>query len=99
MPYSFTAPLWLDDNETWHFVTVPAELSDEIDERTAGLQGGFGSVRVEVTVGGTTWGTSVFPSKQVGSYVLPVKKAVRLAEGLEPGAPLTVSLRVVGLDD
>lgn len=98
MPYTFTTPLWLDDNEVWHFLTVPPEIADEIDERTAGLQGGFGSVKVEVTVGASTWSTSLFPSKQVGSYVLPMKKQIRLAESLEVSAPVQVSLRIAGLD-
>lgn len=98
MPYSFTAPLWLTDNEVWHFLTVPPEMADEIDERTAGLQGGFGSVKVEVTVGCTTWSTSLFPSKDAGSYVLPVKKQVRVAEGLAPERPVDVTLRIMGLE-
>jgi hypothetical protein len=49
---------------------------------------------VEVTVGGCTWQTSVFPSKE-GNFVLPVKKAVRRAEDLLPGDPMTVGLRVL----
>ena len=46
---------------------------------------GFGSVRVEVTLGETTWRTSVFPEAASGCFVLPVKKAVRRAEGVDPG--------------
>ena len=98
MPYAFTAPLLLSDNDVWYFVAVPADMSDEIDERTAGLQGGFGSVRVEVTVGSTTWSTSVFPSKAIAAYWLPMKKQVRIAEDLRPGSPVEVSLRIVGLE-
>ena len=37
---------------------------------------GFGSVRVEVTLEGVTWRTSVFPSKETGGYFLPVKMEV-----------------------
>ena len=32
--------------------------------------------------GETVWRTSLFPSAEAGAYVLPVKKAVRVAEGL-----------------
>ncbi len=56
---------------------------------------GFGSRRVEVTVGATTWRTSVFPDNASASYLLPVKKAVRVAEGLDEGDEITVRLEVV----
>lgn len=92
----FTAPLWeWDGDAAWHFVTLPEELSDEIEHRTLGRTRGFGSVKVEVTVGGTTWSTSLFPDTTRGAYVLPVKKAVRTAESLRVGDDVTVRLRLV----
>jgi hypothetical protein len=56
---------------------------------------GFGSLRVEVRIGATTWRTSIFPSSSAGTFVLPVKKAVRRAQGLEVGQRATVHLRLV----
>lgn len=94
----FVAELWLwEGDAAWHFVTLPPELSDAIEFRTAARdrQRGFGSVRVEVTVGATTWRTSLFPDSGRGAYVLPVKRAVRDAEGLELGAPVDVRLSLV----
>ena len=46
-------------------------------------------------VGGSVWRTSLFPSAEAGAYVLPVKKAVRVAEGLDDGATAQVSIRLV----
>jgi hypothetical protein len=95
--YDFTAPVWLWDGDApWHFVTVPEDVSDEIEARTAGRRAGFGSVRVEVTVGSTSWATSLFPDKGRGAYVLPIKKQVRVAEGLSVGDDVAVRLGVVG---
>ena len=95
----FSAPLWeWEGDAAWHFVTVPEELSDEIEHRTIGVARGFGSVRVEVTVGATTWSTSLFPDAGRGAYVLPVKKAVRTAESLSVGDDVVVRLRLLGLD-
>jgi hypothetical protein len=37
-------------------------------------------LRVQVTVGGSKWTTSIFPDSVRGSYVLPIKRAVRKAE-------------------
>ena len=92
----FRAELWeWEAKGGWFFVTLPDELADDIRARTDdGLRRGFGSVRVEATVGGSTWRTSVFPDTSSGSFVLPVKKPVRIAEGIEPGDTVDVSLVV-----
>lgn len=91
--WTFDATVWRDGG--WHFVTVPDDVSDEVEERFGATAAGFGSVRVEVTVGRTTWRTSVFPSAQRRAYVLPVKKAVRVAESFDEGATSSLTLRVV----
>ncbi len=96
--FRFEAPLWKwqgDGPASWYFVTLPFEVTDEIDELTTGRQGGFGSVPVQVTVGATTWTTSVFPSKEQKSFILPVKAPVRNAEGLADGVTAHVTLRLV----
>lgn len=92
--YAFEAELWeWKDEGGWCFVTVPADVSEDI-RFAAGPPRGFGSFRVEVTVGATTWRTSVFPQK-VGTFALPVKKAVRRAEGVDVGDKVKVSLTLV----
>ena len=55
-----------------------------------GKRRGFGSVKVAVRVGTSAWHTSVFPSQ--GKWFLPIKKPVRLAEGLAEGQPVVVEL-------
>lgn len=93
--FTFTAELWRWPGENaWYFVAVPEEMADDI-RMAGGPPRGFGSVRVEVTVGSTTWRTSVFPDAGRRTYVLPVKKAVRRAEDLDEGAPVPVVLRVL----
>lgn len=93
---SFSAPLWeWDGDAAWHFVTLPEELSDEIEHRTTGMRRGFGSVKVRVTVGDTRWSTSLFPDTARGAYVLPIKKAVRTAESLHVGGLVAVTLALV----
>ena len=96
--FEFTAELWVAPaDDAWRFVTVPADVADDI-EMLSGPRRGFGSVRVEATVGRTTWRTSVFPDSRLGSYILPVKKAVRDAEGLGDGDSVRVILRLVDAD-
>lgn len=94
-PHTFTAVLWeYPGPAAWFFLSLPTSLADEIADVAEGRTAGFGSVRVEVTVGTTTWHTSLFPDRTHGTYLLPVKKSVRRAEGIEPGDDVHVHLRL-----
>ena len=96
MRYQFTAELWIHIGEhPWYLMTMPPDQSDEIAEITAPMRKGFGSVRVEVTIGKFVWLTSIFPEAKTGCYVLPIKKQVRLGANLEVGVPVAVAIRLV----
>lgn len=92
----FTAELWRSGEppEGWHFVTLDEAASEAVRERPRPPRG-FGSVRVEVTIGSTTWRTSVFPDSGSGRYVLPVQQTVRQAEDLLEGDPLDIRLTIL----
>jgi hypothetical protein len=95
--YLFDSPVWVWDarqSDTWTFVSLPEEASAEIREFAGGMPRGFGSVRVTARIGATVWKTSVFPDAKAGVYVLPIKKAVRKAEELEPGDVATVRVEL-----
>ena len=91
-----TAPLWVwnGGKASWHFLTVPADQAVEIRVATLGPRSGFGSVRVEATVGDVRWRTSIFPQKE-GAYLLPVKAEVRRRAGIGPGDDVTFTLDLV----
>ena len=98
MTWQFEAPLWLWDArkaDAWTFVSLPTHVADEVLEAGEAVARGFGSLRVEVTIGATTWRTSVFPSSGLGTYVLPIKRAVRRAEDLAEGDTARVRLRLL----
>lgn len=96
MTYSFSATVWEHDgNAAWHFVSLPDDDADDIEQRFGGNAGGFGSVRVEVTIGSTRWRTSLFPDSKRKTYVLPVKKEVRRAEDLVVGSTPEIALVVM----
>ncbi len=90
------APLWLWSGEggSWHFITIPEKLCDEIRAQSLAGRGGFGSVRVEATIGDVTWRTSVFPQKS-GGYILPVKREVRCRAGIASGDEVTLTLELL----
>lgn len=93
----FESPLWVWDarkSETWTFVSVPEDISEEIRDlaAAAGPRRGFGSVRVRASIGGSTWSTSIFPGAD--GYVLPVKRAIRKAESLDIGDTTGVTVEL-----
>jgi hypothetical protein len=94
--YTFRATLWRwSANASWVFLTVPPEASDEIDDHRGASARGFGAIKVKVRIGASAWRTSIFPSTAHGGYVLPVKKAVRIAEGVGVDDDVTVLLDVI----
>ncbi|MDI3210990.1 DUF1905 domain-containing protein [Arthrobacter sp. AL12] len=95
LSYAFTATLWHYPGEAgWHFLTLPEELAAEIREDTVALRRGFGSVKITAKVSGHSWSTSLFPDSKSGTYLLPVKRAIRTAAGLEAGDRVAVHLEV-----
>lgn len=92
--FTFASELWIhgDMPGTWFFVTLPVEAADEI--RATTVRRGFGSVRVYATIGGSEWETSVFPDARTGSFVLPVKAAVRRAQDIDDGSAVEVTITI-----
>ena len=65
--------------------TAERVAAHEIHQRIlTGKRRAFGSVKVIARIGNSEWSTSVFPQKD-GRWLLPVKSAVRRAEGIEDG--------------
>lgn len=78
----------------WRFLGLPLQAGKEIKALYGTHARGWGSLPVSVTVGGTTWETSIFPDKQSGTYLLPLKAQVRKKEGLEDDAHVTFTLKL-----
>lgn len=97
--FETTGPVWLwtaapPAKGSWHFLTIDPQTSVEIRYEALGRTGGFGSIKVGVTIGATRWYTSLFPHKTSGGFLLPLKADVRRAEGLAEGDTVTVRLEV-----
>ena len=102
--HTLTTPLWIWTTDTapasWHFLTLGGEVAEDIHaldlmrRLEGGRKRGWGSIKVRATVGDTSWDTSIFPAKVMGGWLLPVKAAVRKAEGLVAGDLVTVVVEV-----
>ncbi len=74
----------------WHYVRVPDGPSAEIAALAPVLTYGWGVIPVTAQIGRTAWATSLFPKD--GGYLVPLKAAVRVAEGIALGDVVTVGL-------
>ncbi|MGV8895921.1 MAG: DUF1905 domain-containing protein [Rhodoglobus sp.] len=85
---------WQARRDDWLFVTLPADFAPPILDAPRESRG-FRSVRVAATIGATSWETSIFPAEKSEGYSLPVKKSVRVAEGIELGDVVDVTVALV----
>ena len=98
--HTITTPLWIWTTAkapaSWHFLTIDGDAAEAINALALmrrlerGQKRGWGSMKVRARVGDTDWDTSIFPAKEMGGWLLPVKAAVRKAEGLVAGDLVTV---------
>jgi Domain of unknown function (DUF1905) len=95
-----TGPVWkwraADPTKTaaWYFITIAGQAAADVRTASLGRTGGFGSIRVTAQIGRTRWQTSLFPAKEQGGYLLPIKADVRRKEGIEEAAEVEVTLIV-----
>ncbi|MEN7538500.1 DUF1905 domain-containing protein [Aurantiacibacter flavus] len=100
-----TGEVWLWTSATspgsWHFLTIDGAAGEAIAAHEAmrrlefGSGRGFGSVKVRVRLGKSEWATSVFPSSDHGGFILPLKAAIRKAEGITEGGEVTAELELL----
>ncbi|WP_134741878.1 DUF1905 domain-containing protein [Nocardioides sp. 503] len=76
----------------YHFVSVPEDECEEIALAAAAVTYGWGMIPVSVRIGATDWTTSLWPKD--GGYVVPLKDAVRRAEGIALGDVVDVRLMI-----
>ena len=69
----------------WHFANLSPRQSSEIRARFSEDSPGWGSVPVTVRIGETVWHTSLFPDRKSGTYLFPIKAAVRKQHGIAAG--------------
>ena len=70
---------------SWHFMTITGDAAAAVRAQAGGRSGGWGSIKVRVTIGATLWNTSLFPHRGSGGFMLPLKADVRRKEGLSEG--------------
>lgn len=93
--FNITSRVWeWEGKGAWHFITIDKSDATDIKKDWPWPRKGFGSIPVSITLGKSVWKTSIFPEKG-GTYLLPIKKSVRLAEEITKGDTISFTLTVV----
>ena len=85
--YSITDKLvrFKEYTAAWTYIEIPLNKVPDVDP------GGWGAIPVEVTLGSSTWQTSMFPLGKNLPYFLPIKKPILKKENLKLGDKVTVN--------
>lgn len=93
MRIEFSGEIWYWRGPApFYFVTVPDGDSRELKSVSGAVTYGWGMIPVRARIGATAWKTSLFPKD--GRYLVPLKDAVRRAEGIGEGDVVTVVLEL-----
>lgn len=91
MDFSFTGTVieWRGP-APFYFIETPAKFAPEIKAIAADKSYGWGVLHAMVTIKNLTFKTALFPKQ--GTYLVPLKNAVRLPMALEVGDTVKVEL-------
>jgi hypothetical protein len=105
--FNFTAKVWLypTSKAAWHFASIPKKIGAEIKFLIAlskaplspvkVKKAAWGSVKVLAKIGNSEWETSIFPDKNTGSYILPLKAEIRKNENIKEGKNVKIFLEII----
>jgi hypothetical protein len=89
--FSFSATVWeWRGPAPYHFVSVPPDVAIEIKELASAVTYGWGMIPVSGKIGTTMFDTSLWAKN--GTYAVPLKDAVRKAEGISLNDLVSIEL-------
>jgi Domain of unknown function (DUF1905) len=91
--WEFPGELWYWRGPSpYHFIKVPDDVAAELHAMSPLVSYGWGVIPVKVRIGERDFTTSLFPKD--GGYLVPIKDAVRKAEGLVLGEAVLVEMTI-----
>lgn len=88
--------VWWRGPSPYHFVALPDPEAARLRAVASRVTYGWGCIPATVTLGATTFTTSIFPRD--GGFLVPVKAAARRAEGVELGDEVALVVVVADPD-
>jgi hypothetical protein len=82
--YAFQAKVWQHASPGgWYFVSLPAEIAQEIRENLKWQEEGWGRLKATARIGKSEWETAIWFDTILKTYLLPLKAAIRQKENLD----------------
>ena len=93
MDFAFTATIieWRGPSP-YFYARLPAAEAGAVREMSKLVSYGWGAVPVTATIASVTFTTSLFPKD--GTYLLPIKAAVRKRAGVTVGDLVAIEMRI-----
>lgn len=91
--YEFEAEMWKSDVPgSWHFVSLPKDISDEIRESLGWQEEGWGRMKAVAQIGSVQWESAIWFDSKSKVYLLPVKAEIRKKTKLKLNDPFKMSV-------
>ena len=78
-----------EGNGSWHYVTVPTELSMSFED----MKNNFGFIAITAKVGKSNWATSLLPMGD-GTHFIALPSKIRSKEKLSVGDKIEISFEL-----
>jgi hypothetical protein len=91
--YEFSAKIWQHSSPVGrYFVSLPAELSNEIRANVKWQEEGWGRLKANAKMGNSNWNTAIWFDTKHHTYLLPIKSEIRKNEKIELNQMLEITL-------
>jgi len=91
--YDFEALPWrYEGKAAWHFVSMPAQMADEVRGYFGNEEQGWGRLKATARIGNTEWATAIWYDTKAATYLLPIKADIRRKEQIEVNRKIAVSI-------
>ncbi|MDQ5952836.1 MAG: hypothetical protein QG551_64 [Patescibacteria group bacterium] len=77
----------------WHFVYVDGTIKEKIKKVAKPYGSGF--VKIEASLGKTSWQTALFPHTKENSYLISIKQNVRKKEDVFEGDEVKIKIKLI----
>lgn len=93
--YEFRSKVWQHPAPGgWYFVSLPAAVSKEIRKQFKLQEQGWGRLKITAQTGKSKWATAIWFDTRRRTYLLPLKKEIRVKEGINDSETLKMIVHI-----
>ncbi len=93
--YTCSGEVWkYDGPASWHFISLPAEVSANIRAMFSVAETGWGRLHVRAAINNVAWDTAIWYDTKRSAYLLPLKAKIRTMCGVDVGMHVKVTLTI-----